>query len=163
MKISWRFRLENAGKREVALWYFPKAPPEQHPLVRGPRPYQASRWPFLSFPGTPGEQEAGRLRAAFWYLEEDPALAGLSHDAEQICAEITQRAQCWVRGVRAKLPPYSRAHSGSCRALVSSTRLHGRSPVGLGSWSDALQSVILEQELRFKKDGPTFLLYFSDT
>ena len=33
---------------------------------------------FLSFPGTPREQEAGCLQAAFWYLEEYLALAGLS-------------------------------------------------------------------------------------
>ena len=71
--------------------------------------------------------------------------------------------KCWVRGVRAKLPPYGSAHSGSCRALLSSTWLRGPSPAGLGSWSDALQSAILKQELRLKKDGPTSLLYFGDT
>lgn len=65
--------------------------------------------------------------------------------------------------VSAKLPPYSSARSGSCPALVSSTRLCGPSHAGPDSWSDTLQSVILGEKLRFKKDGPTSLLYFGDS
>lgn len=76
--------------------------------------------------------------------------------------KLCEGPKCWVRGVCAKLPTYSSTHSGRCHALVSYTQLCGPS-ARLGSWSDALQSVIREQELRFKKDDPTSLLYFGNT
>lgn len=76
-KSQWRFRWENAGKREVVLWYFPKAPFWAAFSHQRSQAAPGIKVALLSFPSTLGKQMAGCLQAAYWYLEEDPALIGL--------------------------------------------------------------------------------------
>lgn len=74
--------------------------------------------------------------------KQEVATRQLLNDVEQICARFTLRDEALGVRCSCQAASYSSTHSGSCYALVSSTWFGGPS-VGLGSWSDDLQSLIL--------------------